>query len=73
MLPQVDYFDSVGNFLQGVWRLISEGVSHIALLPQVLKTSADWVRVGMDVVPDTLKTVLPLTIGGVLLFRFIRM
>lgn len=73
MLPQVDYFDSVGNFMQGVWHLIAEGVAHIALLPKVLTTSADWVRVGMDVVPDTLKAVLPLTIGGVLLFRFIRM
>lgn len=73
MLPQVDYFDSVGNFIQGVWRLISEGVAHIALLPKVLTTSADWVRVGVEVVPDTLKAVLPLTIGGVLLFRFIRM
>lgn len=73
MLPSVDYFDSVGQFLQGVWQLISDGVAHIALLPQVLRDSAEWVSIGVQALPSTMVAVLPTAIGGILLFRFLRM
>lgn len=73
MLPSVDYFDSVGQFLQGVWHLISDGVAHIALLPQVLRDSAEWASIGVQALPPSMIAVLPTAIGGVLLFRFLRM
>lgn len=73
MLPNVDYFDSVGNFLQGVWRLIAEGVVHIGKLPEVLTNAAEWCNVGLSAVPQTMLAVLPAAVGGVLLFRFLRM
>lgn len=73
LLPSIDYFDAVGNFLQGCWRLISEGVAHIAELPKVLTSAAEWCNVGLSAVPQTLLAVLPAAVGGVLLFRFLRM
>lgn len=73
LLPDVDYFDSVGNFLRGCWRLIAEGVAHIGQLPDVLANAAEWCNVGLSAVPQTMLAVLPAAVGGVLLFRFLRM
>lgn len=73
LLPDIDYFDAVGNFLQGCWRLISEGVAHIGELPEVLINAAEWCNVGLSAVPEPMLAVLPCAVGGVLLFRFLRM
>lgn len=74
MLPTtIDYFDAVGNFLQGVWSLISDGVAHIALLPTVIHDAAAWCNVGISALPAPMVAVLPTAVGGVLLFRFLRM
>ena len=69
----VDYFDTVGTFIQGIWALISDGVAHISLLPAVLHDAAAWCRIGVSALPDSMTIVLPTAVGGVLLFRFLRM
>lgn len=74
MLPQTtDYFDAVGSFLSGVWAYISDGVAHIALLPTVIHDAASWCRVGVSALPEPMLAVLPTAIGGILLFRVLRM
>ena len=74
MLPRVaDYFDSVGSFLSAAWAYLSDGFAHIALLPTVIHDAASWCRVGVSALPEPFLAVLPTAIGGVLLFRFLRM
>lgn len=69
----VDYFDTIGKFIQGVWCFISDGVAHISMLPAVLHDAAAWCRVGVSALPDNMIVVLPTAVGGILLFRFLRM
>ena len=69
----VDYFDTVGEFLQGVWCFIADGAAHISMLPAVFHDAAAWCRVGVSILPDNMVVVLPTAVGGVLLFRFLRM
>lgn len=74
MLPRVtDYFDAVGSFLSAAWAFISDGFAHIALLPTVVHDAAAWCSVGVSALPEPMIAVLPTAIGGILLFRVLRM
>lgn len=75
MLPinRIDYFDAVGNFCQGVWRLIADGVHNITKLPDLLHNAMDWTEQGLSILPEFMLPIVFFAVGGVLLFRFIRM
>ena len=75
MIPinRIDYFDAVGNFCQGVWRLIADGVHNITKFPDLFHNAMDWAEQGLGVLPETMIPVVMFALGGVLLFRVIRM
>ena len=72
-INRIDYFDSVGNLMQGIWKLIADGVHNISKFPDLLHNAMDWTEQGLSVLPDMMLPIVFFAVGGVLLFRFIRM
>lgn len=75
MLPveKVDYFEMVSDFFSGCWRVLSDIVLNISTLPRLLSSAFDWTSQALSVCPSEFVSVVSFAIGGVLLFRVIRM
>ena len=69
----VDYFDTVGQFLQGVWNVLANAVEAAAFFPHLVDYASLLMQQGLNLLPSGSAAIISFAAVGVLAFRCLRM